>query len=234
MADGLYVGMAGATARERQLEALSDDLANAQTPGFKASRPAFATVLAEAGGQRAFPVITGVGSDLRAGPTAQTGNPLDVVPEDGAFLSVQGPDGSTAYTRNGRLSLDASGTLQTAGRPVLTEGGGTIAVPRNATLQIGGKGGVLINGIEVGRLGLFKLEGRAERLGPSLMVPGQGGSATQVQATVETGAIELGNHSALEATVALVSAQRHFDASMQAIETYKKLGDRSSELGRVR
>ena len=234
MADGLYVSMAGATARERQLEVIADDLANAQTPGFKSSRPAFASVLAEAGGQRLFPVATGVGSDLRAGPTSQTGNPLDVVPQDGAFLSVQGPDGKVAYTRNGRLTLDASGTLQTAGRPVLTEDGSIISVPRGAALQIGDKGGVLIDGIEVGRLGLFQLQGRCERQGPSLLGPGAGGSATPVSTTVETGAIELSNHSALEVTVEMVSAQRHFDASMQAIETYRKLDDRSSELGRVR
>lgn len=234
MADGLYVSMAGATARERQLEALADDLANAQTPGFKASRPAFASVLAEVGGQRVFPAATGVGSDLRAGPTAQTGNPLDVVPGGSAFLSVQGPSGGLAFTRNGRLSLDANGILQTSGRPVLTAEGGTVAVPQGSTLQIGNEGAVLIDGLQVAQLGLFQLQGRSERVGPSLLAPGTGGSATPVAATVETGAVELGNHSALSATVELVSAQRHFDASMQALETYRKLGDRSSELGRVR
>ena len=45
MADGIYVGMAAAAARAAQLDSISDNLVNAETPGFKASRPAFQSFL---------------------------------------------------------------------------------------------------------------------------------------------------------------------------------------------
>ena len=45
MADGIYVGMAAAAARAEQLDSIADNLANVETPGFKASHPAFQSFL---------------------------------------------------------------------------------------------------------------------------------------------------------------------------------------------
>ncbi len=73
-----------------------------------------------------------------------------------------------------------------------------------------------------------------DRIGPSLLAPGQGGVAVPVEPSVRTGEVELGNASALEATISLVSAQRSYDSSMQAIQTYRQLDQRASELGRTR
>lgn len=66
------------------------------------------------------------------------------------------------------------------------------------------------------------------------MAPGHGGRAIPVETSVRTGEIELGNASALEATIAMVTAQRSFDSSMQAIQTYRQLDGRAAELGRIR
>ena len=52
MSDGIYVGMSAAVARAAQLDSLSDNLANAQTPGFKASHPAFETFLGDEPGDK--------------------------------------------------------------------------------------------------------------------------------------------------------------------------------------
>ena len=87
MADGLYVSMCGAAARQEQLDAIADNLANAQTPGFKAARPAFAAFLPASGAEdKVYPAAVASGFDLRAGPTVATGNALDVLPEDGASM----------------------------------------------------------------------------------------------------------------------------------------------------
>src|SRR4051794_16984464 len=45
VADGIYVGMSAAAARAAQLESISDNLANVETPGFKAGRPSFQSFL---------------------------------------------------------------------------------------------------------------------------------------------------------------------------------------------
>jgi flagellar basal-body rod protein FlgF len=235
MSDGLYVSMCGAVARAEQLDAVSDNLANSQTPGFKAARPAFEAFLAPSGAQdKLYTAAVATGFDLRPGPTATTGNPLDVVPEDGAFLTVRLPGGATAFTRDGRLTLDPNRHLVAGGGLLLSREGNPIQLPPDETGRVDARGTVWAGDLEVAHLGLAKLEGVVDRVGPSLLAPGQGGKAVPVEVGVRSGEVELGNSSALEATIAMVSAQRSYDASMQAIQTYRQLDARATEVARVR
>ena len=235
MADGLYVSMCGAVARAEQLEAVADNLANAQTPGFKAARPAFESFMAPSGAQdKHYAAAVATAFDLRPGPTATTGNPLDVVPEGGAFLTVRTPQGAIAHTRDGRLTLDAAGRLVSDGRPVLGRDGNPIVLPPETVARIDRNGDVYGGELVVGHLALVRLEGTVDRVGPSLLAPGKGGRAVPVEETVRTGELELGNATALETAVQLVSAQRAYDASMQALQTYKAMDQRAVEIARVR
>ncbi len=247
MADGMYVSMCGAQARSDQLDAVADNLANAQTPGFKAARPAFETFLASGGApDKAYPAAVATGFDLRAGPTATTSNQLDVLPDDGAFLTVQNPDGSIAFTRDGRLTLDGAGRLVSgAGRVVLDDRGQPIVVPIDLTPIVDpngivratdprGAGGPGAGEIQLGTLGLARLVGPVDRVGPSLLAPGEGGAAVPAAVTVRSGIVELGNAPALEATLAMVTVQRSFDSSMQALQTYRQMDQRLADVGRVR
>lgn len=238
MADGMYVSMCGAAARTEQLDAVADNLANAQTPGYKASRPAFESFLAASrAADKSYPASVATRIDLRPGPSTRTENPLDVVPEDGAFLAVQGADGKVAYTRDGRLSIDGDRRLVLGGRPVLDAGGQPIHLPPGAAARIDAAGTISAGGFTVGELGLFRLSGGVDRLGASLYAPGAGGSAEPVPAgegRVRVGEIEMGNATALDGMVQLISAQRHFDASMQALQTYRSMDQRGPDLGRVR
>jgi flagellar basal-body rod protein FlgF len=235
MADGIYVSMSGAAARAAQLEAVADNLANAQTVGFKATRPSFEAFLPESGqGQLGYTAAVRTGVDLRPGATMVTGLPTDVLPDGGAFLAVSAGDGSTAYTRNGRLVADGSGRLSVLGRTVLGIDGQPLIIPEGSPWSVDGQGTVLANGQEIGRLALFQLSGDVERRGDALYAPGEGGQATAVEARVRTGELELSNASPLEAAVQMISAQRHFDTSMQAVQTYRQMDARAAELGKAR
>src|SRR5450432_1958497 len=106
--------MSGAAARAAQLDAISDNLANAETPGFKATRPSFQSFLpARFGGSpdkvQAAAVATGI--DRRPGVTITTDAPLDVVPDGATFLAVQLPTGQRAFTRNGHIEIGSDGGL---------------------------------------------------------------------------------------------------------------------------
>ncbi|HUK65954.1 MAG TPA: flagellar hook basal-body protein [Anaeromyxobacteraceae bacterium] len=236
MADGIYVTMCGAAARGEQLDAVADNLANAQTPGFKASRPAFEAFLPASGAtDKSYPAAVATRVDLRPGAVTQTGNALDVVPEDGAFLSVLASDGTKAYTRDGQLAVDSSRRLVQAGRPVLDRNGSTISVPPGSTPHLTSEGNVEAGGFTVGQLGLYQLSGAVDRIGQSLYVPGAQGSARPLaDGRVRTGQLELSNASPLDGMVQLITAQRNFDASMQALQTYRSLDQHGSDLGRVR
>jgi flagellar basal-body rod protein FlgF len=236
MADGIYIGMCGAVARSEQLDAIADNLANTQTPGFKAARPAFEVFMAASGAQdKQYAAAVATALDLRPGPTTRTGNPLDVLPDEGAFLAVQTPDGQVAYTRDGRLTLDGARRLVSgAGKLVLDRQGHPIGIPPDLTPTIDDHGRVRAGEAELAQLALVRLEGPVDRVGPSLLKPGQAGQAVPVETTVRSGEVELGNASALEATIAMVTAQRSYDTSMQAIQTYRQLDQRAAELGRAR
>jgi len=235
MADGLYVSMCGAAARAEQLDAIADNLANAQTPGFKATRPAFAAFLPASGAaDKVYAAAVASGFDLRPGTPARTGNALDVLPEHGAFLAVRIAGGATGYTRDGRLAVDGERRLVSQGRPVLDRQGNEIRLPAEGQPRVAPDGQVLAGELPVGELGLFQLEGPLDRVGSALLAPAAGGAARPVEGGVRSGELELGNGSALDATVQLISAQRSFDATMQALQTYRRMDDRSSEVGRVR
>ncbi len=235
MADGIYIGMAGAEARAAQLEAISDNLANAQTPGFKKAEPAFHALLNQAQSKdQAFPVAVATGFDMSEGATLRTEEKLDVVPNDGAFLAVQQGD-STAFTRSGHLTVGPDGVLRAANLPVLDVNGGAITVPQGRPPpQVRNDGSVYSGEDRLGQLATYKLSGPLERMGAQLMRPQAGGRADAVAAGVRTGELELGNTSPLACAVQLVSAQRHFESAMQTIQTYRKMDERTNELGRVR
>jgi flagellar basal-body rod protein FlgF len=235
MADGLYVSMCGAVTRAEQLEAIADNLANAQTPGFKASRPAFESFLAPGAAQdKQYPAAVATGLDLRPGPTSRTDNPLDVVPDGGAFLTVRTAGGAIAFTRDGRLTLDAARRLVSDGRLVLGRDGHAIEIPPDLAPRVDPHGVVFAGDHEIGELALARLEGPVDRLGSTLVAPGRGGRALAVSAGVRTGELEMGNSSALDAAIQMVSAQRAYDASMQAIQTYRQLDQRAVEVARVK
>jgi flagellar basal-body rod protein FlgF len=237
MAEGLYIGMTGAAARAEVLDSVADNLANAQTPGFKAARAAFEAFLPSGGAKdKVYPAAVAAGIDPRPGNVVHTGDPMDLAMEGpDAMLAVRQPSGEVALTRAGRMAVDREGHLLAAGLPVLDAKGDPILVPPETTPSIAPDGQVSANGVDLGHLGLYRLNGPASRLGPQLLGPGPGAKIEALPgAKVRIGEVELGNVSPLEATVQLVNTQRNYDTSMQALQTYKRLDDRIMEVGRIR
>jgi flagellar basal-body rod protein FlgF len=241
MADGIYVGMAAAAARADQLESIADNLSNIETPGFKSSHPAFQSFLPPQGGRAGGPsdkvatAVVGSGADLSRGTLRVTENPLDIVPQDDAFMMVRTATGP-AYTRNGRLVVDPDGFLLSDGRQVIGTSGNPIQVPIGLTPLISERGSVMADGVEIDRLALYNIQGNVAHVGPSLYGAGPGGVVTPAgtEQGVSVGQLELGNSTPLEATVQMISAQRQFETAMQAIQTYRRLDDRVIEVGKSR
>jgi flagellar basal-body rod protein FlgF len=231
MADGIYIAMNGAAARLQQLDAIADNLANAETPGFRAERPTFSAVLADHTRPHApgYTVATHA-VDERPGEARVTSRPLDVRVDEHAWLAVELADGSVAYTKDGRLDLDADGRLLAGGRPVLGRAG-DITTPPGAQIAIGADGTITADGKAIDQLAIVELAPGAERIAPSLVR----GDAHAIEAPrVHVGELEGSNARALESTVELVAAQRAYDHAMQAIQTSRRLDERASEVARLR
>jgi flagellar hook protein FlgE len=115
---GFQDGLSGLNAASRNLDVIGNNVANANTVGFKGSRAEFADVYANFLGTSSTTAV-GVGVNVAAvtqqftqGSITTTNNPLDVAINGGGFFRVSN-NGSIAYTRNGQFQIDKNGYLTT-------------------------------------------------------------------------------------------------------------------------
>jgi flagellar basal-body rod protein FlgF/flagellar basal-body rod protein FlgG len=116
---------------ERELDVVANNVANANTTGFKAENAMFEQYVLRARENRfespdrqvRFVLDRATWHNFEPGAVQQTGNPLDIAIDGDGFLPVQTPNGQR-YTRNGALRLDGQGQLVTMeGYPVAGENG---------------------------------------------------------------------------------------------------------------
>jgi len=140
-----YLAMSGLNATMDRMTANTNNLANANTTAFKAQRPVFQSfpLYGQGLADRVSVDAQQDTADFRPGATEQTGRSLDVAVSGSGWIAVKASDGTTALTRNGSLSLSATGTLQTSdGRAVLGSGGVPITLPPMQNVTIGQDGTV--------------------------------------------------------------------------------------------
>lgn len=124
----LYSAASGMNAQQLNVDTIANNLANANTTGYKMRRTQFQDLMYQsmiqpgsaAGTQTLYPTGLQVGLGVRPasneivftqGNAVQTDNPLDVVIQGKGFFQVLQPDGTLAYTRDGSFHLDANGNL---------------------------------------------------------------------------------------------------------------------------
>jgi flagellar basal-body rod protein FlgG len=160
MFSSLWVAKTGLDAQQMRMDVISNNLANANTTGYKSARAAFQDLvyqnLRQPGGQTTeqtqspsgLMLGTGVrvvGSEklFTQGDPEQTGNSLDVAVQGRGFLQVTMPDGTIAYTRDGSLHLDQNGQIVTANGYAVDP---AVSVPANAqSITIGSDGTVSVS-----------------------------------------------------------------------------------------
>src|SRR5579864_9130812 len=108
MLEGLYAAASGMEAQQQRLDALSNDIANVDTPGYQSEMLGFYDLLySTAGSSEGTTVPTGAGAAAQymgrsqlAGPIAPTNQPLDIAIIGDGFLQFKRPDGTIGLTRN--------------------------------------------------------------------------------------------------------------------------------------
>lgn len=197
---------------ERRQEVVANNLANASTPGFKGAR-VFSRLL-EDGGPTAE-----VRDDLRGGPLAETGRPLDLALEGDGFLVVEGEEGER-YVRGGSLSLDPTGQLVTPdGWKVLGEGGGIVLPPGQVSVALDGT--VRVDGAEVGRLRVERPSSPPVREGEGRWAPsGQGEAVPREEVRLRQGQLEESNVDPVAALVEMIEIQRAYGAIQRSLQAH--------------
>jgi flagellar basal-body rod protein FlgF len=235
----IYLSMSGAKAAMQRQEVLANNLANVSTNGFRAELAAFRAVPVQGSGAstRVYSLESTVGASHEPGTVTSTGRPLDVAMKGNAWLTVQGLDGTEAYTRAGALDVDAQGQLVTKNGLTVLGDGGPINVPANSEVSIASDGTVSAKGANgrstsVGRLKLVSPESPAAiARGPDgLFRAAEGDLQRDANARLQDGALEGSNVSAVETMISMISAARQFEHQMKLLQTAERQEQTAAKL----
>jgi flagellar basal-body rod protein FlgG len=249
MNQALWVAKTGLDAQQTRMSVVSNNRANTNTTGFKRDRASFEDLLyqqvRQPGGstsqQTQLPTglqlgtgvrVVATSKDFQQGNPQQTGRSLDVMVNGRGFLEVLLPDGSSAYTRDGSLQINAQGELVTnSGYPVqpgiqIPEGAQSMTIGNDGTITVtmAGEG----QAQEIGALTLTDfvnpsgLQAKGENLylettasGPAQNgTPGLNGLGSVVQ-----GSLEGSNVNVVEELVSMIETQRAYEMNAKAIST---------------
>ena len=260
MLNSLWTAKSGMEAQQAQLDAISHNLANSATNGYKKSHVVFEDLMyqnlrqagAASSDQTDLPTGLQVGLGTRAVATArnfsqgnlqQSANPLDLAVRGTGFFEIQMPDGTTAYTRDGSFQVSATGQLVTNTGYTVQPG---ITIPVTAqSVTIGNDGTVTVTlpgqatPQPVGQLQV------ASFINPAGLEPKGGNLYTETGAsgtptvgvpglnglgTVQQGYVETSNVNVVEELVQMIQTQRAYELNSKAIQTSDQMLQKLAQL----
>ena len=230
MDSGYYAAMSGLIARTQALDSAAANLANAQTPGYRAARDYFRSVVLgpkEEDSQvgravNQFGLLAGNRLSMAQGALQRTGNPLDLGIEGDGFFVIQTTSG-VRFTRDGSFHRAQSGLLVTAeNEPVLSSSGKSIAIPPGE-VAVGANGVISVSGGAVADLSLVRFQPgthlQAEGSNRYSAPPGVAGMQTR-EAVVHQGSLEAANEDVVQGSLDLVMMQRQAEMMQKALTVF--------------
>lgn len=238
MDNALYVGLSRQVTLRRELDIVANNIANADTTGFKVeslmveTEPAAPAMTLGGPKPVKFVLDSGVARDFGQGSLRQTGAPLDLAIEGDGFFRVQTPEGER-YTRDGRFRLDETGRLTTQdGKPVLGDGGEIVVNPENGALTISADGVVSQGALRVGRVAVagFDTLSVLEKTGDNLY---RNTSNEQPQALttskIRQGMLESSNVNPVLEITRMIEVTRAYESMAKMMDSNAELSRRSVE-----
>lgn len=238
----IYTSLTAMRGSMSRQTAIANNLANAQTPGFRADMANAQSLWLDGSGldARAMASEEVLGADMRAGTVTQTGRDLDIAMQGDALLVVQAKDGEEAYTRRGDLQISPSGLLTTGdGNPVQGTQG-PVTIPPADAINIDQEGRVWVvpqggdpeNPQEVDRLRLATPAGSeiVKGLDGLFRVKGGGILPDDPEARLLTRSIEGSNVTATSALVEMIEASRSWDTQLKMIGDVRDMDSATANL----
>jgi len=232
---GVYISAEGAAAQAQRLEVIANNLANADTAGFKQDVASFQARFAEAiqqgkvqAGDRSMNDIGGgvkiidVETDYSNGVLKHTGNDFDLAIAGEGFFHVRGDDGQQYLTRAGDFALDTQGRLvtQNGHRPVLDQGGREILMSRSVPWSITSDGFISQAGTTFA-LGMSRPNSLDElvKLGNNLYESLGGVKPLELnERNVRQGYLEMSGANPVRQMMAMIETTRAFEANTRMIQ----------------
>jgi len=245
MDNALYVGLSRQMVLRREMDIVANNIANADTNGFKveslltAEAPSPPAMTAEGPQPIKFVAAAGVARDFGQGGLRRTDAPLDLAIDGKGFFKVTTKAGDR-FTRDGHLRLDDTGRLVTqAGDPVADDGGGEITLdpqkPGEITIAPDGS---LSQGTErVGKVGLYQFAnlGALDKAGDNLYQNSSNQQPTAAtDAKLRQGMLEGSNVNPILEITRMIEVSRAYEQTAQMISSEQDLSRNSvARLGRA-
>jgi flagellar basal-body rod protein FlgG len=231
MLQGLYAAASGMEAQQNQFNAIANDMANLDTPGYQATQVGFQDLLySGAGSASGSPnIATGAGSQSAIvgrssaqGAIQSTGRSLDVAISGPGYLQVRRNDGTIGLTRNGALQVNAQGEITNQeGNPLVPP----LKLPKGtdaSSIKIEPNGQVISGSRTIGRISLVNVPApnQLQPDGDSMfsVTAGSGAARAATGSTLQQGALEASNVDVSQDMTAMINAQRSYQMSSQAIQ----------------
>lgn len=229
----LYISMTGAAQGMNALAVRGNNLANANTTGFKSDFEQARAMQAYGDGlpSRVFAMRENPGQNFDPGALKTTGRDLDIAVANQGWISIQDGDGQEALTRDGNLTVSAAGVLQTmTGHPVLGNNNQPIILPlpvekvninKDGTVEVRPQGAPPDGMEEVNRIKLSNPERDELRKGTDGLFRLNGNAPIVADATVEVvkGALESSNVNPVLEMTQMINLQRNYDMQVKMMRT---------------
>ncbi len=215
-------------AQQRALDVVADNLANANTPGYKAERVQFSDWLSRQSSGTTPPGGTPIAytqdratwREQAAGTITHTGNPFDLAVTGNGYFTVNTPAGPR-LTRDGRFGLLPSGTIaDTAGNSVLDSNGQPIQVaPTDTQITIAGDGTVSSQNGQIGKIGVVQPSNPMLLTAEGNTLFASGSTTAPVAApAIEQGAVEESNVQPVLEVTRMIDGERQFEFMTQLVQ----------------
>lgn len=237
MLEGMYTAAAGMAAQQTRLDAVSSNLANVDTTGYKSARVAFRDLVyddfqgfgAAKGVQiGAGSAATSIGRSAAQGGLQNTERTLDVGLTGQGYIQVKLADGTKALTRDGNLEVAADGRLKLHTGQLVEP---AIKLPAGYDadqVKIAGDGTVSYQGAKLGQIQIVDVPAPAALKGgpDNTFVATTGSGAIRAAAkttTLSQGTLESSNVDTAQAMTDMIEAQRAFQLASKAITTQDQI-----------
>ncbi len=245
MSNGIYVALSGNVAIEKNLEVVSNNLANASTSGFKKEKSVFSEYIHKykqsdipekmeeyyTQQDKSFTELSDTYNDHSQGSFRQTDNPLDLAIEGSGFFKVKKGE-ELFLQRSGEFTVDNEGYITDAdGAYLLNENQEPIIVDRNAGVNIREDGMIVQGEDEVGRIALFDVNDTrwlTNKYGTRYTLDENSGvESTAQNSRIHQGYLESSNVNIVAEMTEMIKLQRHYETASKAIKAYQTLDEKA-------
>lgn len=224
MESSLYVGLSKQVVLARAMTMVSNNVANANTVGYRAQNPLFEEFISHKPNDKdnlSMIYDRGQYTTTTAGPIQFTGNPYDIALQGPGFMAVTSPSGETQYTRAGNFTVNNLNQLITSSGFLLQgAGGGAITIPEGAKdVTITDSGEVAVDGNAVGRIGITEFENlQALRPEGNGLYSTKEGGRPAIETKVIQASLEGSNVNAIQETTRMIEILRSYQSTMRMIQ----------------